>query len=341
MLRTTWFLSAALAWCTAFSTLPAAADAPLMAPLSKGEALDLPDSFDERVPRPEAVLGYPLGSRFTHWDRMIDDLEKVAAASPRVKMWSYGRTYEGRPLQLLAISSPENLARLEEIRKDHLRLADPGALTEGEKDRLTHSLPLLVWLAYGVHGNESSSAEAALGTVYALAAGKGEDIEATLRNTVVLIDPLVNPDGRERYITAYGQRRGEDPNPHRASAEHWEPWPGGRQNHYLIDLNRDWAWASQQETRDRIAAYRSWEPQVYVDFHEMSSESSYFFPPAADPVHPQIDRRIISWLDTFGRANAEAFDRQGWIYFKGENYDLFYPGYGDSYPSLRGAVGMT
>ncbi|MES1210771.1 MAG: peptidase M14, partial [Acidobacteriota bacterium] len=106
-----------------------------MAPLSKGEALDLPDSFDERVPRPETVLGYPLGSRFTHWDRMIDDLEKVAAASPRVKMWSYGRTYEGRPLQLIAISSPENLARLEEIRKDHLRLADPGALTEGEKDR--------------------------------------------------------------------------------------------------------------------------------------------------------------------------------------------------------------
>jgi len=337
MLRTLWFLSAALAWSTAIF----ATDAPLVAPLSKGEALDLPAAFDEKVPRPEAVLGYPLGSRFTHWDRMIDDLEKVAAASPRVKMWSYGRTYEGRPLQLLAISSPENLARLQEIRQDHLRLADPGALPEGEKDRLTRSLPLLVWLAYGVHGNESSSAEAALGTVYALAAGKGEDVESMLRNTVVLVDPLVNPDGRERYITAYGQRRGEDPNPHRASAEHWEPWPGGRQNHYLIDLNRDWAWASQQETRDRIAAYRAWEPQVYVDFHEMSSESSYFFPPAADPVHPQIDRRIISWLDTFGRANAEAFDRQGWIYFKGENYDLFYPGYGDSYPSLRGAVGMT
>jgi hypothetical protein len=312
----------------------------ITAPLSRGEALELPAAFDERVPRPETVLGYPLGNRFTHWDRMVDYLEKVAAASPRVKMWSYGRTYEGRPLELLAISTPENLARLEEIRKDHLRLSDPGALTEGERERLTRSLPLLVWLAYGVHGNESSSSEAALGTVYALAAGQG-DVEEMLRNTVVLIDPLVNPDGRERYITAYGQRRGEDPNPRRAAAEHWEPWPGGRQNHYLIDLNRDWAWASQQETRFRIAAYRSWEPQVYVDFHEMSSESSYFFPPSADPVHPQIDKRIVSWLDTFGRANAEAFDRQGWIYFKGENYDLFYPGYGDSYPSLRGAVGMT
>jgi len=312
----------------------------LVAPLSRGEALDLPAAFDEKVPRPDAVLGYPLGAGFTHWDRMIDYLTKVAAASPRVKMWSYGRTYEGRPLELLAISTPDNLARLEEIRKDHLRLADPGALTAADKERLTKSLPLLVWLAYGVHGNESSSSEAALGTVYALAAGQG-DIEELLRTTVVLIDPLVNPDGRERYINGYSQRLGEEPNPHRAAAEHWEPWPGGRQNHYLIDLNRDWAWASQQETRFRIAAYRSWEPQVYVDFHEMSSESSYFFPPAADPVHPQIDKRIVSWLDTFGRANAEAFDRQGWIYFKGEEYDLFYPGYGDSYPSLRGAVGMT
>jgi hypothetical protein len=340
MLRTIWLLSAALAWsAVSFAADPAATQ--LVAPLSRGETLDLPASFDERVPRPDALLGYPLGSRFTHWDRMVDVLEKMAAASPRVKMWSYGRTYEGRPLELLAIASPENLARLEEIRKDHLRLADPGALSEGEKDRLTRSLPLLVWLAYGVHGNESSSAEAALATVYALAAGKGEEIEEILRNTVILVDPLVNPDGRERYITAYGQRRGEDPNPHRASAEHWEPWPGGRQNHYLIDLNRDWAWASQQETRHRIAAYRAWEPQVYVDFHEMSSESSYFFPPSADPVHPQIDRRILGWLDTFGRANADAFDRQGWIYFKGESYDLFYPGYGDSYPSLRGAVGMT
>jgi hypothetical protein len=339
LLAAALWLGAALSLHAAAATASDTAAPGLLAPLSKGEALDLP-AVDERVPRPDAVLGYPLGSRFTHWDRMVDYLGQVAAASPRVKMWEYGRTYEGRPLQLLAISSPENLARLEEIRRDHLRLADPGSLSEGEKDRMTRSLPLLVWLAYGVHGNEASSSEAALGAVYALAAGQG-DVEELLRTTVVLVDPLCNPDGRERYITGYNQRRGDAPNPHRAAAEHWEPWPGGRQNHYLIDLNRDWAWATQQETRARVTAYRQWEPQVYVDFHEMSSESSYFFPPSADPVHPQIDRRIVGWLDTFGRANADAFDRQGWIYFKGESYDLFYPAYGDSYPSLRGAVGMT
>jgi hypothetical protein len=315
----------------------------LIAPLSAGETLDFP-AVDERVPRPDAFLGYSLGTRFTHWDRIVSYLEQMAAASPRVKMWEYGRTYEGRPLMLVAISSPANLQRLEEIRQEHQRLADTTNVPETERDRLTARTPIVVWLAYGVHGNESSSAEAAMGVAYLLAAGQGEgtgSIARMLEDMVVLIDPLSNPDGRERYVSGYEQRRGAEPNPNRASAEHWESWPGGRQNHYLIDLNRDWAWASQQETRSRIAAYRSWEPQVYVDFHEMGSESSYFFPPAAEPIHPQIDRRVVSWLETFGRGNAEAFDKLGWVYFKGENYDLFYPGYGDSYPSLRGAVGMT
>jgi zinc carboxypeptidase len=340
--RKTSLLTLALALAAALShaeTTPATAPPPLVAPLSRGETLDLPP-LDEHVPSPAAFLGYPLGTRFTSWDRIVSYLEALDEASPRVKMWEYGHTYEGRPLKLLAVSAPENLERLEEIRKDVLRLADPAASSAAERERILRRTPLVVWLAYGVHGNESSSAEAALGAAYVLAAAQGETGEM-LKDVVVLIDPLQNPDGRERYVNGYRQRRGDEANARRAAAEHWEPWPGGRQNHYLIDLNRDWAWASQQETRQRIAAYRSWEPQVYVDFHEMGSENSYFFPPSAEPINPQIDRRVLSWLDAFGRANAAAFDRQGWIYFKEENYDLFYPGYGDSYPSLRGAVGMT
>jgi hypothetical protein len=311
----------------------------LLAPLSGGEVVELPP-LDERVPRPDAMLGYALGSRFTHWERIAAYFDALAAASPRVKVWQYGSTYEGRPLKLAAITSPENLARLEEIRAQHLRLGDPEALSRGERERLAKRLPAVVWLAYGVHGDEASSSEAAMAVAYALAAAQGE-VADLLADTVVLIDPLCNPDGRERYLHGYEQRQGGAPNVHRVAAEHFQPWPGGRQNHYLIDLNRDWAWATQQESRSRIAAYRSWEPQVYVDFHEMGADSSYFFPPAAEPVHPRIDRRVLSWLDTFGRANAEAFDRHGWVYYKEENYDLFYPGYGDSYPSLHGAIGMT
>ncbi len=338
MVRKTTLLLLALAFVAALA-LAQSQPAALVAPLSRGETLDLPQ-LDERIPRPEAVLGYALGARFTSWDRIVSYLETLDAASPRVKMWEYGHSYEGRPLKLVAVSTAENLERLEEIQTDVQRLGAGSRLGDGERDRLVRRTPMVVWLAYGVHGNESSSAEAAMGTAYVLAAAQGETAEM-LKDVIVLIDPLQNPDGRERYVNSYRQRRGSEANPRRASAEHWEPWPGGRQNHYMIDLNRDWAWASQQETRQRIAAYRAWEPQVYVDFHEMGSDSSYFFPPAAEPIHPQIDRRILSWLDTFGRANASAFDRQGWIYFKEENYDLFYPGYGDSYPSLRGAVGMT
>jgi hypothetical protein len=348
MVRKAFLFFSVLSLCTVLSvsaqTAQTAPTSPgngpsLIAPLFRGETLELP-AADSRVPRPDAFLGYTLGSRFTPWDRMLAYIDAVAASSPRVRVQEYGRTYEGRPLRLIAIATPENLARLEEIRREHLRLTDPSAVSQPDRDALIGKLPTIVWLAYGIHGNEASSAEAALATIYLLAAGQGE-IDEILRNTVVLIDPLANPDGRERYVSSFRQRTGETPNPNRASAEHWEPWPGGRQNHYLIDLNRDWAWASQQETRQRLALYRAWEPHVYVDFHEMSSESSYFFPPAADPVHPRIDRRVVSWLEAFGRGNAEAFDRMGWVYFKGENYDLFYPGYGDSYPSLRGAVGMT
>jgi hypothetical protein len=324
----------------AFTSPPSQQPPPgLLAPLSNGDVVELPP-LDPSVPRPDAVLGYPVGSRFTHWEHIAAYLDALAAASPRVKVWEYGRTYEGRPLKLAAVSSPENLAHLDEIRSQRLRLADPETLSRGERERLARRLPAVVWLAYGVHGDEASSSEAAMVTAYALAAAQGDQARL-LDDVVVLIDPLCNPDGRERYLHGYEQRQGEAPNVHRVAAEHFQPWPGGRQNHYLIDLNRDWAWATQQESRGRIAAYRAWEPQVYVDFHEMATDSSYFFPPAAEPVHPRIDRRVLSWLDTFGRANAEAFDRQGWTYYKAENYDLFYPGYGDSYPSLHGAIGMT
>lgn len=311
----------------------------LLAELSDGRSVELPE-LDPSVPRPSDFLGYPLGSRFTHHERVLAYLERLASTSPRVRMWQYGTSYEGRPLVLVAISSPENLKDLENLRRQHSRLADPEGLSFGERERLVKDTPAIVWLAYGVHGNESSSTEVSMAAAYLFAAAQG-DWPRLLGKTILLLDPLVNPDGRERYIASFEQRRGLAASAERASAEHFEPWPGGRQNHYLIDLNRDWSWATQKETRERIVAYRQWEPQVYVDYHEMSVESSYFFPPPAAPVHKGLDRRTVAWLETFGKANAQAFDQQGWSFFKTETYDLFYPGYGDSYPAFRGAVGMT
>ncbi len=337
------YLPAAILAMTLAAAGPAAPAAlasstPLLEPLSDGSAVALP-AVDASVPSPAEFLGYALGGRFTHHERIVAYLDHLAASSERVSIWQYGSTYEGRPLKLAAISSPRNLARLEAIRGELAALAG-GADTEAELDRVLASAPVVVWLAYGVHGNEASSAEAAMAAAYVFAAGQ-DDWSELLDNAVVLIDPLCNPDGRERYVHFYETRRGRVPDPLPESAEHREPWPGGRQNHYLVDLNRDWTWLSQQETQARVAEYRRWEPHVYVDFHEMSPRSSYFFPPSAEPIHPAIAAGSVGWLETFGRANAEAFDDRGWVYYVGENFDLFYPGYGDSYPSLRGAIGMT
>ncbi len=316
-----------------------AATISIFAPTSAGDAIDVPP-LDPSLPRPDDFLGAPLGARFNHWDRLLAYLEVLDAASDRVSMSEYGRTAEGRPLVLLAITSSNNAAKLETLRSERLRLAEPDRLDERERARLIERLPVAVWLSFGIHGDESSSAEAAAAVAYTLAAAKGETAEL-LDSMIVLLDPLANPDGRERYVASFEQRRGRVANPTAEAAEHAQPWPGGRTNHYLFDLNRDWAWATQPETRARIAAYRQWEPQAFVDFHEMNSESTYFFPPAAEPIHARISRRTVGWLEAFGRANAAAFDAEGWLYFKGENYDLFYPAYGDTYPGLRGGVGMT
>jgi hypothetical protein len=318
---------------------PVAAPPPLLAPLADAQALPLP-ATDPALPSPAAFLGYPLGSRFTRYPEVRAYLDALDAASPRVTMWSYGETYEHRPLLLVAISAEANIARLEALRSDRGRLDQPQRLSEEARAQLLREMPAVVWLAYGVHGNESSSTEAAMAAAYLLAAGGGEGAP-DLARTIVVIDPLCNPDGRERYVNGYLQRRGSVPNPDPFSREHEEPWPGGRGNHYYIDMNRDWAWATQIETRARLAEVTAWEPQVYVDLHEMGAESTYFFPPTAEPVHPAFGAATRRWLDAFGRANAAAFDRLGWTYFVGEDYDFFYPGYGDTYPSLRGGIGMT
>ena len=324
---------------SAVASVPPQASAETPEPLALVDGVELPP-LDPSIPSPESVLGYPLGERFTRADDVRRYLTVLAAASPRVTLSEYGTTYEGRPLTLVAITSARNQARMEEIRRQRQRLTDPGGLAPEARERLAREAPAVVWLGYGIHGNESSSTEAALAVAYVLAAAGG-DWEEILEQTVVLIDPLSNPDGRERYVAGFEQRSGRLPDPDGAAAEHWEPWPGGRQNHYLVDLNRDWVWATQRETRHRVAAFRAWEPQVYVDLHEMASEATYFFPPSAEPVNPGIDPRIVRWLGVFGDANAAAFDRPGWLYYKSESFDLFYPGYGDSYPSFRGAVGMT
>ncbi|NNK64501.1 MAG: zinc carboxypeptidase [Gemmatimonadetes bacterium] len=290
-------------------------------------------------PSPQDVLGWSIGERFTS----VPDVERyftaLATASPLVTIEEYGRTWENRPLHQVVIASEEHRGRFDAILEANRELADPDTPVE-RAEEIARDNPAIVYFSYGVHGNESSSTEAALWTAWDLASG-APAVAGVLESVVVVIDPVVNPDGRNRYVEFYRGARGPEPDPDPATREHREPWPGGRTNHYYFDLNRDWTWLSQIETRSRLATWDRWTPQVHVDFHEMSANSSYFFFPPADPINPIYPEHVARWSKRIGDGNAAAFDAQGWLYFTEETYDLFYPGYGDSWPSLLGAIGMT
>jgi hypothetical protein len=301
---------------------------------------------------PASFLGYALGERFTPPHRAAAYVRHVAAASARAELKRYGTTHEGRPLQLVTLSAPENLSRLDALRRTHLRvtgLASTGARErEGEFTETPSTSNLqpstrkaIVWLSYNVHGDEAVGTEAALKTLHALADPKNERTGRWLEQSVVLLDPLLNPDGRARYVQWYRQTRGARPNARPEAREHSPPWPGGRTNHYLFDLNRDWTWATQKETRARLEQYHRWMPHVHADFHEMGADAPYYFAPGAEPRHEALTPFQQDFQETMGRANAAVFDREGWLYFTGEVYDLFYPGYGDTWPLFNGAVGMT
>lgn len=294
------------------------------------------------VSSPADFLGYSLGKRFTPHHRVFDYCERLVAQSTRVRMEVYGQTNEGRRLFLLIITSEENHTRLSDIQADLALLRQVGLLkNSGRISSIINNSPAVVWLSYNVHGNEPSSSEAAMQVAYQLAAGMDEQTLNLLREVVVIIDPMLNPDGRERYVNWFQSVSGRQMVIDPASREHQEPWPGGRTNHYYFDLNRDWAWLTQAESRARVKAYRKWYPQTHIDFHEMDFNSSYFFFPAHGPIHSAFPAQTAEWGRIYGQGNAAAFDARGWLYYTEEDFDLFYPGYGDSWPSLNGAIGMT
>jgi hypothetical protein len=295
-------------------------------------------SFSQSVPSPEAFLGYKLGDHYTPHYKIVNYFKEVARNLPsQVKLEQYGETFEGRPLILAFVASPENLLRLEDIRRNNLRLA--GVLKDGAAP--DENAPAIVWLSYNVHGNEPSSSEAAMKTLYSLTDPANARSKEWLQHTVVVIDPCINPDGRDRYVNWFTMAVGQHPNPDPQAREHREPWPGGRTNHYNFDLNRDWAWQTQIETQQRLKKYNAWLPQVHVDFHEQGYNNPYYFAPAAEPYHDVITPWQREFQVQIGKNNAKYFDSHGWLYFTKEEFDLFYPSYGDTYPTYNGAIGMT
>lgn len=278
---------------------------------------------------PSEFLGYELGTEFTRHHEVVDYYNYLAQQMPNmVQLTTYGQTNERRPLLLAYVSSPENMGQIETIRQEHLKDTENGG---------GNSTKAIVWLSYNVHGNESVSTEASMQTIYELLTSK----KSYLDNAVVIIDPCINPDGRDRYSNWYNQYKNSphqlDPN----SKEHNEGWWSGRSNHYMFDLNRDWAWLTQVESQQRIKVYNKWLPHVHVDFHEQGVDNPYYFAPAAEPYHEVITDFQRDFQVTLGKNHAKYFDANGWFYFTKEIFDLFYPSYGDTYPTYNGAIGMT
>lgn len=286
---------------------------------------------------PNDFLPHNLGETFTPHHLLVDYYETIAEASPRVELVQYGTTNEDRPLLLAYVSTPENIARLEAIRENNLRNA---GLLPGDTDPALDEFAI-VWLSFSVHGNEAAGSEASMGVLYDLANTNDARTSEWLRNTVVILDPSLNPDGYNRYTNWYRQNAtlGIDPTP--SAREHNEPWPGGRVNHYLFDLNRDWAWQTQVESRQRMVKYKEWMPHIHADLHEQGYTSPYYFAPAAAPFHEYITDWQGDFQTEIGRNHARYFDREGWLYFTRERFDLLYPSYGDTWPTFNGAIGMT
>lgn len=299
--------------------------------------------YDPSIPTLEQVTGHDFRAEVTPPEGVIRYMEALNQAAPtRTRLIHYADSWEGRPLVVMVMGTPERIAGLDAIKADLRSLNDPRGLSDADADALLARLPVVTMILHGIHGNEISSSGAAMAEAYHLLAAQGDaDVDLIFRESLILIDPMENPDGRARFVfqNSMGRSRWEDAATW--SAEHDEGWPGGRGNHYLFDMNRDLFIQSQPETQGKVAVLLEYRPQILADLHEMSGNSTYFFPPTAPPSNPWFTEKQIQLMDVFGSANAAAFDRRGFSYFNRDTYDLFYPGYVDMWPMTHGALGMT
>lgn len=293
--------------------------------------------YDKSIPTPQQFLGYQVGEWHTNPLETAQYMKKLAELSPRISIETYGRSFENRELLLLTVTAPENHQNLEKIRQDHLKLTDG----DQSKNLNLNTMPLVLWMGYTVHGNEQSGAHAAILAAYYLAAAQGPEIDNLLKNTVILLDPCMNPDGSNRFTTWVNQNKSKnlvsDPN----SREFRETWPGGRSNHYWFDLNRDWLYQQLPESKARLAKFYSWRPNILTDHHEMGGNSTFFFQPGIPSrTHPMTPKKNIELTNKIGEFHAAGLDQAGSFYYTQENFDDFYYGKGSTLPDANGAVGI-
>ena len=305
-------------------------------------AIDTPvegvDRYNPDIPTPQDVIGHEIGTRHTRPAQVVDYFEAVAEASDRVTLESHGRTYEGRRLIHAFVTAPDNHARLDEIKSANQALSDaPGSVSDADLE----DMPAVVLMGYSIHGDEASGTEAAILLLYHLAAGVGPDVDAALSDAVTIIDPMFNPDGRDRFVDWANGNRGGVATTDPQDREHNQPWPGGRTNHYWFDLNRDWLPGQHPASQGRLGVFHEWRPQVLTDYHEMGPEATYFFQPGipsrTNPNTPQRNQDLTGEIATY---HADYLDQIGSLYYTRESFDDFYYGKGSTYPDVNGSIGI-
>ena len=297
----------------------------------------LEGTYSDAVSDPATFLGFEAGQRVANPAQITAAIMAWQGQSDRLKVIEYAQTHEGRPLFAVFISSPTNLARLDDIEAQINKLADARTLNNTEANAIIESLPAVAWMAYSIHGNETSGADAALASIYHLIASTDDDTASMLDNMIVVIDPMMNPDGRARFAKSLEQYRGTAPNVDDQSLLHTGDWPFGRTNHYFFDLNRDFFLLTQPETQGRVALINSWRPQLIIDGHEMGSQSTFLMGPPREPLNANIDKDLQKWARVFSEEQGAAFDDRAWRYFTGEWFENWYPGY-SNYAEYRGSM---
>jgi len=299
----------------------------------------LSGDYDKKIDHPDKFLDFNYGDRVASPSQIHDAINTYKNQSDKLKVVTYGYSHEGRPLHALFISSPENLNNLEDFKDKLSRLSDPRVTNNRQAKEIIESLPAVAWMSYSIHGNETSGSDAALGLIYHLIADNSPKTLNMLKNMVIIIDPIMNPDGRARFVKSLEQYRGTAPNYDDQSLIHTGDWPYGRTNHYYFDLNRDWFYLTQPETQGRVALINKWRPQILVDAHEMGAQDTFMTGPAREPINKNMNKDLLKWGNVFAQDQGSEFDKRNWRFYTGEWHEDLYPGY-SFYVNFRGTLGI-
>jgi hypothetical protein len=292
-------------------------------------------TYNANIPTPQKFLGYQVGEQHVTPYETITYMKELARLSDRFHVETYAKTFENRELLLVTVTSPQNYARIEQIKTEHQKLVNPSQSSSLDLQKM----PIVVWMGYSVHGNEASGTNSNLMSAYYLAAAQGASVDSLLNETVILIDPVINADGGNRFATWVNINRSTNLVSDVNSREFSETWPGGRSNHYWFDLNRDWLYQQMPESKGRLSKFYDWRPNILTDHHEMGSASSFFFQPGIPArTHPLTPKSNIDLTIKFGKYQAAGLDKIGSAYYTQENYDDFYYGKGSTLPDVNGSI---